>query len=135
MFQSPELISRIQSVSMGLTGVMGLIYAGLVLATGKPEPISMWWPATFGLATALIIGISFVVAGSRVAGMATDELFNTQDNRAHRIGYWTALFLYPIFGYLIAQGYVAINLAFVAMAGLTAAAYMIPFAVLTGGRS
>lgn len=128
----PDVISRIRTLSMGLTGAVCLVYAVLVPLTGKPDPISPWWPGLCGAATALIIAVSLYTAGARSAEMAMDELYRARDHLAQRIGYWSALLLYPVFGFLIAQDQISLVLAFPIMATLTAAAYLIPHAVLTG---
>jgi len=132
MFQSPESLSRIRSLCLGLTGLMCLAYALFALVTEKTAPISGWWLSTVGLTAALIIFVSFIMAGRRVAERAVDERYQVNDLRAHRIAYWFALFLYPLFGLLIQQGLISLGLAFHVMAALTGAAYLIPHTVLTG---
>ena len=129
---SPDVLSRLRAFSMGLTGEVCLVYAALVVLTQTPDPISPWWPGLFGAATALIIAVSMFAAGARSAEMAMDELYRARDHLAQRIGYWSALLLYPIFGFLIWQDHISLMLAFPIMATLTAAAYLIPHAILTG---
>ena len=132
MLRSAKAISRIRNLSMGLTGVVCLAYAALVPLTGKPDPISPWWPGAFGIATALIIAVSLFAADSRSAETALDELYRARDHLAQRIGYWSAILLYPVFGFLIAQDYISLTLAFPIMGTLTGAAYLIPHTLLTG---
>ena len=132
MLRSPNTISRIRNLSMGLTGLVCLAYAALVLLTGKPDPISPWWPGAFAVATALIIAVSLFAAGSRTAEIAMDELYRARDHLAQRIGYWSAVLLYPVFGFLISQDYISLMLAFPVMGTLTGAAYLIPHTILTG---
>ncbi|MEM7169508.1 MAG: hypothetical protein AAF530_05030 [Pseudomonadota bacterium] len=126
------LIGRIRFLTMALTAGICLIYALLVLVSGKPDPISPWWPGAFGAATAIIIFLSFRVAGTQAADMAMDERYVVQDGLAHRIGYWSALFMYPLFGALMALDLIPYYLVFPLMGCLTAAAYLIPQVILTG---
>lgn len=132
MLQSPEMLSSIRSFCLGLTGLMCLVYALFALVTGRTMPISGWWLSAVGLSAALIIFASFFMAGRRVAERAVDERYQANDLRAHRIAYWFALFLYPVFGLLIQQDFISLGLAFHVMAALTGAAYLIPHTVMTG---
>ena len=132
MLQSPESLIRIRSFCLGLTGLMCLAYAIFALATGKTVLLSPWLLPTLGLAAALIIFASFIIAGRQVAERAVDERYQANDLRAHRIAYWFALLLYPLFGLLIQQDLMTLGLAFPVMGTLTAAAFLIPNAVLTG---
>jgi len=128
-----ESVSLIRRSSMGLTGGLCLIYAALVAATGDPTPIWPWSPVLLGGLTGLIIAASLALSGRAVAERATDELYRSQDHRAQRIGYWVALLLFPVFGALMSADAVTPALAFPMMGTLTAAAYLIPHALLTGG--
>ena len=126
------VIGRIRFIMMTLTGVMCLIYAIMVLITKQPAPISPWWLAALGSLTATIIFISFQLAGRDSAEMAMDERYYALDGRANRIGYLSALFMYPIFGIAMAHDYIGFQLAFPIMASLTGAAYLIPQVIMTG---
>lgn len=132
MFKSPETLSRIRSFCLGFTGLICLVYALFALITGRTMPISGWWLSAVGLSAALVIFASFFIAGRHVAERAVDERYQVNDLRAHRIAYWFALFLYPVFGLLIQQDVISLALAFHVMAALTVAAYLIPHTVMTG---
>ena len=134
MLQSSELIARIRSVALGLTGVICIAYATLALATGVPDPISPWLPAVVGVVASAAIFVAFVLSDRSAGEIATDELYVAQNRRALAFGYWGAVALYPVFGLLIALDQVSTGLALPVMGTLTGAAYLIPHAILTGWR-
>lgn len=124
---SASLLSNIRVIVLGLTGLVCLLYAVLALLSGSPDPISPWIPGIFGVGSAAIIVIAFLFAGSHNAEMASDEGFFSDYNKAIGTGYWTALFLYPVFAVALFNGWVSYPVAFAAMGTLTAAAYLLPF--------
>jgi hypothetical protein len=127
-----ENLSRLRAAVLGLTGVCCLVYAGLVLATGRPDPVYAFLPATFGILAAIIVTIAFVLARPNQVSGAKDELFRVENARALAFGYWVAVLLYPVFALVLAFGWLSYPAAFAAMGTLTGAAYLLPFAVLTG---
>lgn len=131
MLQQPDTLSRIRSVTMGATGAVRLLYAGMAAVTGQPSPMPAWIPGLFGIATAIVITLSCLAAGRTTARRAHDEFYRAQDHLAQRIGYWCALALYPLAGLLMAQDIMSLRLAMPIMGTLTGAAYLIPHAILT----
>ena len=101
---SAEKIARVRNFSFGATGLIGLLYAVLVVFTKRPDPMPWWLPGTVGLLSAALIFSTFRRAGPVPVQQATDELFKRCGDKAHRFGFWSALLLYPFFGFLIATG-------------------------------
>ncbi len=127
-----DSLSRLRSIAMGAAGSICLIYAVLAILSGAPDPISPWIPGVSGFVAAIIITLGFRRAGRSEGLRASDELYQVQANRAHRIGYWSAILMYPLFGFFLSQEWVTWQVAFAAMGTLTAASYLIPFSILTG---
>ena len=119
-------LSNIRVVVLALTGFVCLLYAVLALLAGSPDPISPWIPGVFGVSSAAIIAIAFVFSGSRNAEMASDEGFFSDYSKAAGTGYWTALFLYPVFAVALSSGWVSYPVAFATMGTLTGAAFLLP---------
>ena len=91
-----------------------------------------WWlPGFVGLLSATLIFSTFLCAGPVPVQQATDELFKRCSDIAHRFGFWSALLLYPFFGFLIATGALSLTLAFPIMGTLTAAAYLLSFVIFS----
>ncbi|MEO1689634.1 MAG: hypothetical protein AAFU61_17210, partial [Pseudomonadota bacterium] len=119
---SADLIARIRHHTLSLTGFACLAYALAALALGRPDPAPIWIPGALGVFAALAITAAFAWAPKAQAAMADDELTQAQVARALRIGYWVAVFLYPIFGLMQFAGLVDWPTAFAAMGTLTGAA-------------
>jgi hypothetical protein len=128
---SSEKIALLRSFSFGATGLICMLYALLVVFTGQPDPMPWWLPGSVGLLSAVLIFSKFHRAGPVSVQQATDELFKRNAAIAHRFGFWSALLLYPYFGFLIATGVISLTLAFPIMGTLTAAAYLLSFAILS----
>ena len=94
---SAEKIARVRNFSFGATGLIGLLYAVLVVFTKRPDPMPWWLPGTVGLLSATLIFSTFRRAGPVPVQQATDELFKRCGDKAHRFGFWSALLLYPFF--------------------------------------
>lgn len=124
---SVNAVLNIRVIVFGLTGLVCLLYALLAVLNGRPDPFSPWIPGIFGVVSALVVMVATYSAGPRNAAMAGDEGFSHDFQRAQGVGYWTALMLYPVFGYLLSQGMVSFAVAFAAMGTLTAAAFLLPF--------
>ncbi|MGH1459715.1 MAG: hypothetical protein ACRBBT_12530 [Paracoccaceae bacterium] len=127
---SAETIIRTRQLALAVTGLTCVLYAALALSTGQPDPLPFWLPGGVGIAAGIVITLSFVFAGRRPSRAAKDELYRRESALAQRIGYWTALALYPIFGLALAAGWVSFPVAFAAMGTLTGAAYLLPFVAL-----
>ena len=128
---SAEKIARVRNFSFGATGLIGLLYAVLVVFTKRPDPMPWWLPGTVGLLSATLIFSTFRRAGPVPVQQATDELFKRCGDKAHRFGFWSALLLYPFFGFLIATGALCLTLAFPIMGTLTAVAYLLSFVIFS----
>ena len=128
---SSEKIARLQSFLFGATGLICMLYALLVVFTGQPDPMPWWLPGSVGLLSAVLIFGKFHRADPVSVQQATDKLFKSNAAIAHRFGFWSALLLYPFFGFLIATSVISLTLAFPIMGSLTAAAYSLSFAILS----
>ena len=62
MQPSAAVLIRLRNLGMAATGGVCLLYAVLVIATGRPDPISPWVPAALGLATSIAIFLAFLAA-------------------------------------------------------------------------
>ena len=122
---TPPTLTRIRQIALGATGVACLSYAVLALALGRPDPMPGWIPGAFGILAGVIITATHLLAGKRAARAANDELQRAENRRALAISYWVALALYPLFGLLLALGYLTYPTAFAAMGTLTGAAYLL----------
>ena len=56
---SAEKITRVRNFSFGATGLIGLLYAVLVVFTKRPDPMPWWLPGTVGLLSATLIFSTF----------------------------------------------------------------------------
>ena len=128
---SSEKIALLRSFSFGATGLICMLYALLVVFTGQPDPMPWWLPGSVGLLSAVLIFGKFHRADPVSVQQATDKLFKSNAAIAHRFGFWSALLLYPFFGFLIATSVISLTLAFPIMGSLTAAAYSLSFAILS----
>ena len=126
---SAEKIARVRNFSFGATGLIGLLYALLVVFTKRPDPMPWWLPGTVGLLSAALIFSTFRRAGPVLVQQATDQLFKRCSDKAHRFGFWSALLLYPFFGFLVATGALSLTLAFPIISTLTAAAYLLSLVI------
>ena len=59
---SAEKIARVRNFSFGATGLIGLLYAVLVVFTKRPDPMPWWLPGTVGLLSAALIFSTFPAA-------------------------------------------------------------------------
>lgn len=120
----------VRQVTLGLTGLVCAAYAVLAVLLGRPDPISAWIPGGLGIVSAIVITISFALTDEKGARIAKDELYRAESDRAQRIAYWVALFLYPVFGVFLSQGWVSFPVAFAAMGTLSGAAFLLIFVFL-----
>lgn len=126
-----ETISRIRLVAFGLTGLTCLIYGGLSVLNGQPDPFHPAIPGLMGAATAIILLLTAFggdAAGARIAW--EDEGYKNDTARAAQIGYWIALFNYPVFAALLYFKLLNGSVAFAAMGTFTAAAFLLSFVYL-----
>ena len=110
-----------------ITGLTCLAYAVLALLQMRPDPFPFWIPGILGLISAALIFALATAAGRKNAQQAFDEGCIMDKRRAEAHAFWIALMLYPIFGFLMAMGAVALPTAFAAMGTLTGAAYLLLF--------
>lgn len=129
---SDTLVSKTRSLTLAATGLASLVCAIGLLVTGAGDSALSWLPGVIGAGAAVTIFVVALLAGPKAAVAASDELYQAQNARALRIGYWTALLMYPVFGVAIAKDWTTFGAAFPAMALLTAAAYLLPHVWLTG---
>lgn len=125
-----------RSLAMGLAGLICAVYGLMVLLQGRPDPMPGWIPGVAGIAAALAI---FVTASSSAKGVlqATfDEGYQADAVLAQRIGFWVAIWLYPVFAMPLYLGWISWPSAFAAMGTLTAATYLLGTVILDlRGRS
>lgn len=122
-----ESLETLRVTTLGVSGLICLLYAILALVMGQPDPMPFWIPALAGIATALAISIGAMLSGHRNTARAMDESYVSDRNRAQSNAYWVALLLYPVFGVLLSQGLVSWEVAFAAMGTLTGASFLLLF--------
>lgn len=123
--QTFEILRRI---TLGGTGVICLAYAVLSLIAGRPDPMPFWIPGLAGALAGVVISIGARM-NPKSASDAMDEGYRADWGRAQRHAYWVALLLYPLFGLLLALGWVKFHTAFAAMGTLTGAAMLLLFVI------
>ena len=122
-----DTISTLRRCLLGATGVLTLSYGVLALAQNDPQPMSPWLPGAFGVGSAVLIGLSALIAGRKAAEIATDESYVADRSRAAQIAFWIALFLYPAFAVPLINGIVDWPAAFAAMGTFTGASFLLLF--------
>ena len=124
-----ETLVRFRGVLMGAAGAVCLLYAVLALATGRPDPMHPLIPGLAGVGASVAIFWAFGRASSASRRQASDETFRAEMNGAVKVGFWFAIALYPIFAPFLNAGLTTFDVAFAAMGTLTAAVYLLTFAV------
>jgi apolipoprotein N-acyltransferase len=117
----------LRRVALGGTGLLCLIYAGGVLVTGRPDPMPFWIPGAAGVVALIVITLGLRMDRRNMSAM--DEGYLADWGRAQRHAYWIALWLYPLFGVLLAAGVITFPAAFAAMGTLSGAAVLILFVI------
>lgn len=118
-----EILRR---MTLGATGVICLVYAVLSLLGGRPDPMPFWIPGAAGALAGLVLSLGARL-NPKSAADATDEGYRADWGRAQQHAFWVALLLYPLFGVLLALGWVGFHTAFAAMGTLTGAAVLLLF--------
>ena len=114
-----------RTILMGATGLICALYAVLALVMGRPDPFPFWIPGLVGFAAWLTIWKAAGLAGPDVAGQSFDEGFRADNLHAQAFAFWVAVWMYPVFGFLLWQGVVEGPVAFASMGCLTAASYLL----------
>ncbi len=120
-----DRISQIRSVTLGLTGLVCLAYAGLALVTGHPEPFAWWIPGAMGLASALIITVSAVIGGRRASEAASDELYQSVNHAAQRHAYWVNIAVFVVIAPLSANGLIDMRTGLAVIGTMMGASYLL----------
>lgn len=126
-----DTLAKIRLFGFGCAGIICAVYSVAALATNTSNPMSPWLPGVSGFAAGALIWISAFAAGRRVAGIAHDELYQIEWSKAVRFSYWFAILLYPLFGVMLANGWIAQGTAFASMGTATGAAPMLAFCIIT----
>lgn len=114
-----------RSISMGFAGGICGLYAVLVLLQGRPDPMPGWIPGLAGIAAAVAIWISVGASNKKAVGATFDEGYRADDALAQRLGFWVAVWLYPVFAIPLFLEWITWPSAFAAMGTLTAASYLL----------
>jgi hypothetical protein len=125
-----ETLSKIRIVVFGLAGLVCASYSVLALMGNTPRPFSPWLPGASGFAAGLVMWLSAISAGPRVAGMAHDELFWVEWGQAVKFSYWLSIALYPLFGIFMALGWIEPSTSIAAMGTAAGAAPMLAYCIL-----
>ena len=118
-------LSLLRSAAMSGAGFVLLLYAIFALLSGRPDPMPIWITFASGVLAWLAIAGGAVMAGRKNREQAFDEGYDAGALLAQRIGFWTAIWLYPVFTGLMWAGIADWAVSFAAMGCLTAASYLI----------
>lgn len=132
---SPQSLIRLRHHTLGLTGLVCLLYAVLALATGRPDPIPFWIPAAFGAASGVLITSGFILARPESVAAADDELYRALNARALTFGYVVALASQVAASVLAGMDLLEWPTAVAASSTLTGAGYLLPLVWMTGWRA
>jgi hypothetical protein len=125
-----DMLARIRIALFGMAGLVCATYSILSLVTDTPNPISPWLPGASGMAAGIAMWISAAAAGRHNASIAHDELYKLEWGRAIKFSYWFAIALYPLFGILMALGWVSPTTTFAAMGTASGAAPLLSFCII-----
>lgn len=122
---SAQTLAMVRAAAMGGAGAVLALYALLAVVTGRPDPLPIWTAWGVGVLAWGTITAAALVAGRGRAAQAFDEGHRADTALAQRIGFWTAVWLYPGFTVLLLAEWVTWPVSFAAMGCLTAASYLI----------
>lgn len=122
-----EMISRLRTGSLGLTGLACVGYAGLALVQGRPDPVWWWLPGGLGLLSALVIALAAFGAGRRAASEAMDELYQAVSHRAQRQAYWLSMAMFVIIAVLTGRDILDARTGFAVLGTLMGASFLLLF--------
>lgn len=120
-----ERLFLTRTLMLGGTGVLCAVYAMLALAMGRPDPLPIWLTAVAGALAWGVIRTAANAAGADVARQSFDEGYDADCARAQSFGFWTALWMYPVFGGLLWLGWIDWAVALASMGCLTAASFLL----------
>ena len=126
-----DLLIKYRALLMGAAGGVCLVYGVLAVLSGRPDPIWPFLPGLAGCGAAVVVYALFSKAAQGARKQATDEAHRMENGRAMAVGFWVAILMYPLFAPFLAFGWVQYPVAFAAMGTLTAAAYLVSFAVVS----
>lgn len=124
-----DMLVRVRGGLMGLAGVICLLYGVLALVMGRPDPMYPLIPGVAGIAAAIAIYSIFGRAAVGSRRQASDEIYRAEMNGAVKVGFWGGILLYPAFTPFLMAGWMTFDVAFAAMGTLTAAAFLLTFAI------
>lgn len=122
-----ELISRLRTVFLGLTGLACVAYALGVVLTGRPDPVAWYIPGALGLFSAFAIMAVSLWAGQGPARAATDELYVAVRRRAEGQAYWLSMALFVAVAVASRMGLIALREGFVVLGCLMGGAFLLLF--------
>ena len=121
-----EKLSLIRTGMFAVTGLVCAAYAGMAILGNTPNPFGPWIPGVLGFGTGVMILLATLAAGRKATAQAMDEGYRADSQRAQQVGYWVALWMYPVFAVFLWQELLDWPTAFAAMGTLTGAAYLLP---------
>ncbi len=132
---SAKSLMLLRNTFFSALGVILASYGVMVLASGRPDPFWPLAPALAGVITALVVSLGVWLAGRKTAAVAFDEYSRHEWHSSLRLGFWVAIWLYPLFAVLLVNNIVDYPQAFAAMGTLAAATpFLSFFAKWVGGR-
>ena len=120
----------IRRIAFLLISLSCLSFAASVLLGYEDCRSYAMWPGIMGVAGSIVIFGAARIMGDEVASQVWDELSRHEWGQAIRIGYWFAIALYPIFGFLVWQDVVDFRQAFASMGTLTGGVPLLCFVLL-----
>jgi len=128
---SGDTLARIRVVVLGAAGAICALYSLGAFALDTPRPFAWWLPAVAGVSAAVVITLSFLVAGRESAEMATDELYRAEWGRAVQLSYWFGLALFLLGAVAVSRGWIGQSTAIAALGTAYGAAPMLAFCAIT----
>ena len=122
-----NLLINIRTFMLGATGVVTLAYAIMALIKQTPAPFAVWVPGAFAVASFITLAVVGLTLGYDRGAAAMDEGYRHDRRRAESLSYWIALWLYPLFGFLLFQRLVSWPVAFAAMGCFTGSVFLLSF--------
>jgi hypothetical protein len=120
-----DTLANIRVAVFGLTGAVCLLYAVMALAQGRPDPMPFWIPSAFGLAAAVVLTLTSMLAGDKQADMAWDEGYANDARVAASAAFWVNMAMNPLFGLLLAWDVMEYPTTFAIMGLVTAATFLL----------
>lgn len=103
-------LARTRVIIFGVSGVLFFAFAFVAMVTGGIPESERWYtdlgvlPGLIGILVAIISFAGGWAAGDRQAGMAYDESYRADRDKAQRVGFWTGVWAPAVLAILAVIG-------------------------------